>query len=89
MRDATANAAVHEGLHLPLIVGRYLISPLTQMLHNGWFASSVSIRAQGDGEAGERILRLTRLFRDPLAAARYARDEGLQWIGAPRAATAA
>jgi hypothetical protein len=77
-----------EGLHLPLIVGKYLISPLTQVLHNGWFASSVSIRSQGDGE-GERVLRLTRLFRDPLAAARYALGEGLQWIGAPRPAAAA
>jgi len=79
---------MHEGLHLPLIVGKYLISPLTQVLHNGWFASSVSIRSDGEAEGGERVLRLTRLFRDPLAAARYARDEGLQWIGAPRFAAA-
>lgn len=80
---------MHELAHLPLAVGKYLISPLTQALHNGWFASSVSIRTRGEREGGERILRLTRLFRDASSAARYATGEGLQWIGAPRAAAAA
>ncbi|HYE41132.1 MAG TPA: hypothetical protein VEB23_14435 [Ramlibacter sp.] len=77
---------MHDLVHLPVTVGKYLVSPLTQVLQNGWFASSVSIRAAG---GAERILRLTRLFRDPLSAARYATGEGLQWIGAPRACAAA
>lgn len=76
---------LHDPAHLPLSVGKYLISPVTQAVQNGWFACSVSIRS---GLGTERILRLTRLFRDPLSAAHYARGEGLQWIGAPPLATA-
>lgn len=65
-------------------MGKYLISPTTRRLDNGWYACSVSIRAgQGQG-ATERVLQLTRLFRDSLLAAEYALAEGLQWIGIPR-----
>jgi len=58
---------------------------MTRTLHNGWFGAAVSIRAGGV----ERILRLTRLFRDPLTAAEGARSEALRWIAAPPAAAAA
>jgi len=71
--------------HHPLTVGKYLISPLTKALENGWFACSVSIRSGSGRAATDRVLRLTRLFRDSGAAADYARGEGLQWIGASRA----
>ena len=74
---------------LPLIAGKYLISPITPVLHNGWVACSVSIRSVAGGEGSERILRLTRLFRDPIAAAGYAMREGLQWIATPRRPAAA
>ncbi len=66
-----------------ITVGKYLISPLTKALENGWYACSVSIRSgAGNGSARhDRVLRLTRLFRSRLAAARHATAEGLQWIG--------
>lgn len=64
-----------------ITVGKYRISPLIQMLENGWYASSVSIRSGSGSGTHDRVLRLTRLFRDQLAAVRYATAEGLQWIG--------
>lgn len=71
--------------HSPLTVGKYLISPLTKALDNGWFACSVSIRSGSGSATTDRVVRLTKLFRDRLMAADYARSEGLQWIGAPLA----
>ena len=64
-----------------ITVGKYLISPLPKQLDNGWWASSVSIRSGAGSGTHDRVLRLTRLFRDKLAAAEYAIAEGLQWIG--------
>ena len=64
-----------------ITVGKYLISPLIRMLENGWYACSVSIRSGSGSGTHDRVLRLTRLFRDQLAAVRYATAEGLQWIG--------
>jgi hypothetical protein len=71
--------------HQPVSVGKYLISPLTKALENGWFACSVSIRSGSGSATTDRVVRLTRLFRDRLAAAEYALAEGLQWIGIARA----
>jgi hypothetical protein len=68
-----------------LQVGKYLISPLTKPLDNGWFACSVSIRSGSGRGTTDRVLSLTRLFKDRWAAAEYATAEGLQWIGIPRA----
>ncbi|MBX3653348.1 MAG: hypothetical protein KIS62_07345 [Ramlibacter sp.] len=68
-------------------VGKYLISPLPKKLDNGWWAISVSIRSGSGSGTHDRVLRLTRLFRNKLAAAEYAVAEGLRWIG-PRAAGA-
>jgi hypothetical protein len=65
-------------------VGKYLISPLTKLLENGWYACSVSIRSGSGSATHDRVLRLTRLFRTQVGAVRYATAEGLQWIG-PRA----
>lgn len=48
-------------------------------------ACSVSIRAGNGPSTTDRVLRLTRLFRDRVAAAEYALQEGLQWIGPPAA----
>jgi hypothetical protein len=64
-----------------ITVGRYLISPLTKLLENGWYASSVSIRSGSGRGAHDRVLRLTRLCQTKLAAVRYATAEGLKWIG--------
>ena len=67
--------------NINVTVGKYLISPLTKLLENGWYASSVSIRSGSGSGTHDRVLRLTRLFRSKLAAAKYATAEGLQWIG--------
>jgi hypothetical protein len=64
-----------------ITVGKYLITPLTRMLENGWYACSVSIRSGSGSGTHDRVLRLTRLFRNQVAAVRYATAEGLQWIG--------
>ena len=64
-----------------ITVGKYLISPLTKMLENGWYACSVSIRSGSGSGTHDRVLRLTRLFQTKLAAVRYATAEGLKWIG--------
>jgi hypothetical protein len=79
---------MHHPIHLPVLVGKYLVSPITQLLENGWFASSVSIRSGSGRSTTDRVLRLTRLFRDATSAADYARAEGLQWIGSPNLAAA-
>ena len=68
--------------------GKYLISPLTKLLENGWYACSVSIRSGSGSGTHDRVLRLTRLFRTHVAAVSYATAEGLQWI-APRGKPAA
>ncbi len=69
--------------HLPLTVGKYLISPLTGIPQDGWFSCSVSIRS-GQGRATtDRVLRLDRRFRDRSHAAAYAMNEGLRWMGLP------
>jgi hypothetical protein len=70
--------------HRALQVGKYLISPLTKPLDNGWYACSVSIRSGSGSTTTDRVVRLTRLFRDRLAAAEYAMAEGMQWIGLSR-----
>lgn len=68
-----------------ITVGKYLISPMTRLLENGWYACSVSIRS-GRGQATtDRVLRLTRLFRDSVSASDYAIAEAMQWMGTPRA----
>ena len=64
-----------------LTVGKYLISPLSKQLDNGWWASSVSIRTGAGRSTHDRVLRLTRMFQNQLAAVEYALAEGLRWIG--------
>jgi len=59
--------------------GKYLISPIVKPLDNGWYAASVSIRSGSGTGTHDRVLRLTRLFQDKVAAVQYAIAEGLQW----------
>lgn len=66
--------------HHPRTIGKYLVSPLTKALENGWYACSVSIRSGSGRGTTDRVVRLTRLFRDRVAAAEYALEEGLRWI---------
>jgi hypothetical protein len=68
----------------PVTVGKYLVSPIIRILDNGWYACSVSIRSGRGEQTTDRVLRLTRLFRDAMAAAEYAVAEGLQWISGAR-----
>lgn len=72
--------------HNTVTIGKYLISPLTKSLENGWYACSVSIRSGSGSATTDRVLRLRRLFRDRWAAAEYALAEGLQWVGVSRPA---
>ena len=72
-----------------ITVGKYLISPLTQVLANGWYACSVSIRSGSGSGTHDRVLRLTRLFRSHMAAVAYATAEGVRWIGQRHPALAA
>jgi len=74
--------------HTTTTVGKYLISPLTKALENGWYACSVSIRSGSGRGTTDRVVRLTRLFLDARSAAEYATAEGLRWIGMPRATPA-
>ena len=64
-----------------ITVGKYLVSPITKPLENGWYACSVSIRTGTGSGTHDRVLRLTRLFKDQIAAVGYATAEGLRWIG--------
>jgi hypothetical protein len=61
-----------------ITAGRYLISPITKRLENGWYACSFSIRSCCG--AHDRVLRPTRLSQNKLAAVRYGIAEGLKWI---------
>jgi len=68
--------------HDTITVGPHLISPITKMLENGWYACSVLIRSGCSCGSGthDRVLRLTRLCQTRFAAVRYATAEALQWI---------
>lgn len=70
---------------LPVTLGKYLVSPIIKALDNGWYGCSVSIRSGRGTATNDRVLRLTRIFRDHLAACEYAIAEGMQWISAGRA----
>jgi hypothetical protein len=64
-----------------ITVGKYHVSPLIRMLETGWYACSVSIRSGSGSGTHDRVLRLTRLFNDQIAAMRYATAEGMRWLG--------
>jgi hypothetical protein len=60
-----------------------------QALSNGWFATSVSIRSGYGQGMTDRVLRLTRLFRNTKEASDFAHVEALRWIAASRSPIAA
>ncbi len=66
--------------------GKYLISPLTQQQDDGSYACSVSIRSGSGTGTTDRVVRLTQRFRDRHAAAVYAIEQGLEWMGLTRPA---
>jgi hypothetical protein len=60
-------------------VGRYLVSPMTQVRDDGGFDAVVSIRS-GQGMASvDRVMHFTPCFGSRQAALRYARAQGLAW----------
>ena len=63
-------------------IGKYLVTPLTRVLDNGWFACSVSVRSGSGSATTDRVLRLTRLFQSKTSAAQYALAEGMRWLDA-------
>jgi hypothetical protein len=77
---------MNDQRHTPQAAGKYLVSPLTKALENGWYACSVSIRSGSGRGTTDRVVRLTRLFRNRIAAAEYALQEGLRWVASPGSA---
>ena len=63
-------------------IGKFLVTPLTRVLDNGWFACSVSVRSGSGSATTDRVLRLTRLFQSNTTAAQYALAEGMRWLDA-------
>ena len=53
------------------------------MLDRNRFAASVSIRSGQGSMTHDRVMRLTPVFACRDAAARFASDHALGWIGAP------
>lgn len=76
---------MHNDNHGRITVGKYLISPMIRLLENGWYACAVSIRSGRGQGTTDRVLSLTGVFRDSVAACDYAVGEALQWMGMPRA----
>ena len=60
-------------------VGRYRVSPMSQVRGDGGYDALVSIRS-GQGMASvDRVMQFTPSFRSAQAALRYAKAEGLAW----------
>jgi hypothetical protein len=77
---ASADSRHRTASGQPITEGKYLVTPLVRLLENGWFACSVSIRSGSGRGTSDRVVRLTRLFRESAGAAEFAVAEGLQWI---------
>lgn len=64
----------------PRTVGRFLLSPLTRKTDCGHYLASVSIRSgQGSG-THDRVLRFVPSFDTARAAARYAVEQGMDYL---------
>ena len=61
-------------------VGKYLVSPLTQLTDAGQYASSVSIRSGAGRATHDRVFRFVATFNTREGAHRYAVEQGLQWL---------
>jgi hypothetical protein len=60
-------------------VGRFVVSPMTQIRDGGGFTASVSIRSGRGMASVDRVMWFIPEFRSQQAALRYARSEGLAW----------
>jgi hypothetical protein len=61
-------------------VGKYLVSPLTQLTGAGGYAPSVSIRSGRGQSTHDRVLRFDARFPTREDACRYAAQQGLRWL---------
>lgn len=68
---------------MPVMMGKYLVSPLTRRTDDGVYASSVSIRSGRGSGTSDRVLRFTRQFATPLEALHYAAEQGRHWVDTP------
>ena len=62
-------------------VGKYLVSPLSKLAHEGHYLASVSIRSGRGSGTHDRVLRFTQPFVCQDEAEAYARNQGLAWLG--------
>ena len=62
-------------------VGKYLVSPLSKLAHEGHYMASVSIRSGSGSGTHDRVLRFTQPFVRQDEAEAYARSQGLAWLG--------
>lgn len=68
-------------IHIPLQVGKYLVSPLTHPTDGGRYAAAVSIRSGRGSATHDRVLRFSPCFDGADQAARFATRQALAWIG--------
>ena len=62
-------------------MGKYLVSPLSKLAHEGHYLASVSIRSGCGSGTHDRVLRFTKPFLRQDEAEAYARTQGLAWVG--------
>ncbi|MCW5634376.1 MAG: hypothetical protein KIT17_13670 [Rubrivivax sp.] len=67
--------------------GKYLVSPLTRPLDGGRYAAAVSIRSGHGSMTHDRVIRFVPAFDTHDAAARFATEQALAWIGRPACAS--
>jgi hypothetical protein len=67
---------------MPITMGKYRIAACPRQLPSGQFAAQVSI-ASGSGRAStDRVMRFHDEFPSHDAAARYAVEQGIDWVRA-------
>ena len=83
---------LHPGPHLMnniyknVEVGKYLVSPLSKLAHEGHYLASVSIRSGCGSATHDRVLRFIKPFTNPDEAVAYATSQGLAWVDERRRA---
>lgn len=69
-------------IHTSIQVGKYLITPRTQLDRNGHHLASVSIRSGRGSATHDRIVSFTPTFVCGNEAARFATERGHEWLSA-------
>lgn len=71
----------HTNTHV--VVGKYLVSPLSKQLEDGAYVASVSIRSGRGSGTHDRVVRFAQHFETRDAAERFATEQGLAWAREP------